>query len=154
MLSRVGTTFFALLALTATVVGAAPSHLSARQVGGLQCNIDRVQIAGSIFQALITTKNLTEELSSDPVGSAAMTNVTAGLYEVIEGFAAIATAIFTGSKAPSDARDQVGEGVVTAFTAANQINSTDPAVVANVAQLKDELIAANTAGDDVVQDCN
>ena len=45
-----------------TFVQTAPSHLAARHVGDLQCNIARVNISGSVFQALVTAKNLTTQL--------------------------------------------------------------------------------------------
>ncbi|THH26519.1 hypothetical protein EUX98_g7667 [Antrodiella citrinella] len=146
---------FLLFALAATLAGAAPSRLFARQTGDLQCNIARVKIVGSILQAAQTARNLTQELSCGCGNSSSLiANVTSGIITAEDAVAEIVGAIFTGQAAPASARTQVGDGLTLALESAGNITSTDPAVTSNLATLTSQLIAAGQAGDDVLQDCN
>ncbi|TCD66098.1 hypothetical protein EIP91_001750 [Steccherinum ochraceum] len=154
MFAQFSASFCAVVALGAIVASADPPQLSARQVGDLQCNIDRVKTVGSVIQALVTTRNLTQQLSSDSVNSAHVADITGGLNKAEDGIAVIVAAIFAGQKAPNEARTEVGDGLSTAFDAASNITSTDPDVVANVNQLKTELQEASFAGDNVVDECH
>ncbi|TCD66096.1 hypothetical protein EIP91_001748 [Steccherinum ochraceum] len=146
---------YVLVFIGATLVGAAPMHQHvARQIGDLQCNIDRLKIVGDIFQASQTTKTLTNQLASDPANAALVSTVSKGLSDASAGIGDIATALFTGQQAPAASRTQVEDGLNSAFTAADSITSTNAAVTDNVNKLKNELQAAGQAGDGVLTNCN
>jgi len=154
MLTPFATVATLISVLGATLVGAAPSRHVARQMGDLACNIARVKIVGGVLQAAQTARNLTQELASDPVGCVLIANVTTGIIEAEDAIAQIVGAIVNNAAAPPAARDQVGDGLNLAFEAAGNITSTDPAVIDNVNTLKNQLLFAGQAGDEVVQDCN
>jgi len=152
MFARITAVFFcALVFLGAILVDAAP--LAARQIGDLQCNIDRLKIVGDIVSATSTAKTLTSQLASDTNGSALIATVTQGLNDASSGIGQIATALFTGQTAPAASRDQVEQGLTNAVNAANSITSTDAKVTSNVNKLKSELQAAVQAGDGVLSNC-
>ncbi|KAH8102138.1 hypothetical protein BXZ70DRAFT_930442 [Cristinia sonorae] len=154
MFNRFSTKFCSLIVLGAVLVGAVPAHISARQVGDLQCNIDRVKVTGSVFQALQTTRSLTQQLQNDAAGTALLTTINQGLLGAEDGIADLVTALFAGQTAPESAVDQVGGGLTLAFDAASNITSADPAVTDSVNKLKNELLQASFAGDNVLDECH
>ncbi|KAH8102143.1 hypothetical protein BXZ70DRAFT_55412 [Cristinia sonorae] len=156
MFARLATIFTTLVLLGAALVGAAPTDMHmhyARQIGNLQCNLDRLKIVGDIFAASQTTKTLTKQLSADANGSSLISTVNDGLNQASSGIGEIAVALFTGQKAPAASRDQVESGLNSAFTAVNSITSENAAVTNNVNKLKTQLQAAGSAGDGVLANC-
>ncbi|THH19535.1 hypothetical protein EUX98_g8755 [Antrodiella citrinella] len=144
----------ALAVFGATSVVAAPLYQhTARQIGDLQCNIDRLKIVGDIVAATATTNTLKSQLASDANGSTQIAAVSSGLGNVSSGIDTIAAALFTGQDAPAAARDQVAQGLTAAITAANSITSTNSQVTSNVNKLKTQLQAAESAGNGVVANC-
>lgn len=121
----------------------APVHqLASRQIGNLQCNIDRLKIVGDIFTATQTTNSLSKQLVAyvfplspslssililtsrrDTTGASQISTVSDGLNQASAGITQIATALFTGQAAPAAARDQVEQGLNSAFEAASSIVS-------------------------------
>ncbi|KAK7678074.1 hypothetical protein QCA50_013479 [Cerrena zonata] len=149
MLSRI--IFVLFVALSAVFVQAAP--LATRQIGNLQCNLDRIKIVSDLAQAKKTTQTLTTQLGSDPAGSQGISAVSDGLSNAQAGIATIAKSLFTGQAAPADARQQVADGLTAAGTALASINSTDPTVTSNLDKLQTQLTSAGTAGEGVVSNC-
>ncbi|TCD66103.1 hypothetical protein EIP91_001755 [Steccherinum ochraceum] len=181
MFMHLFTAFFPLVALLATLVGAAPTIHFARQsvaeaIAGnsssssnvtapsnvtptsddtaLLCNTARFQVVGSVLQAAQTARNLTAELASDSTGSALIANVTQSLISSQDALATIATAVFNNDSVSSNITDTFGSSLSLAFDVASNITSNDTAVIANLAQLKDEILFAGTASNQVVQNCN
>ncbi|TCD66099.1 hypothetical protein EIP91_001751 [Steccherinum ochraceum] len=122
MFTPLGFTFCALVALSSLAV-AAPSIVNTRQSGDALCNEDRFRTVGAVIQAVVTTRNLTQQLASDPVGSAAIANVTQGLNEIEDGISDYVAAILSGSQASDSTQNQIEEGIIFAFNSTKVINS-------------------------------
>ncbi|OBZ77016.1 hypothetical protein A0H81_03138 [Grifola frondosa] len=140
------------LLIAAMLVGAAP--LVNRQIGDLQCNIDRLGIVADLTKLSTTVKSLTTSLASDatnaPIAQAAQDGVT-GAQGAIK---TIAAALFTGQTAPADARDQVAGNLTAIGAALGNITSTDSTVTASVQKAQTQLSSAVTAGEGVVSNCS
>ncbi|THU78096.1 hypothetical protein K435DRAFT_973671 [Dendrothele bispora CBS 962.96] len=132
------------LALLTISVEAAP--LQARQVGGIACNVARLQIVTDLAQ---TNKLLGQVDTTDPATADAVSTAQSGLDSASDGIKTIAGALITGQTAPADARDQVGTGLNDALTALTGLNSADPAVSDTVSKLNQAI----DAGNQVVSTC-
>lgn len=127
--------------------------LSRRQIGDLQCNLDRLAVIASVGQTISNIQQIASVGSSDPAVTNATTTALNGLSSAESGIQTILEAIFAGQKAPADARDQVGDGLTVAQNALDSINSTDPAVTSAVSTAESSLHDAEVAADDVVDNC-
>ncbi|KAJ7499711.1 hypothetical protein FB451DRAFT_1549253 [Mycena latifolia] len=143
-MARILSVFLALFIASAAV--AAP--VEQRQIGNLQCNIDRFKIVttlaatGSAVKKIDTTNNAT---------ATAVKAAQAGLSSAGDGIKTIALSLVTGQAAPAAARDQVQQGLLDAQTALTSI--TDATVNATLADAQSKLASAIQDGDDVVADC-
>lgn len=117
--------------------------IESRQVGDLQCNIDRLSIVAALAKTVSDVKtvasagsgyalnflpghfclSLTFNTCSDPAVTSATTAAQGGLSSATQGIETIAGALLTGKTAPADARTQVQDGLTTASTALSSINS-------------------------------
>ncbi|KAJ6615518.1 hypothetical protein B0H10DRAFT_1801369 [Mycena sp. CBHHK59/15] len=127
---------------------AAPLHQ--RQVGDLQCNVDRFKIVSSLAA---TGKAVKAIDTTDPATASAVTAAQAGLTSAGDGIKTIALSLVTGQAAPADARTQVGAGLTAAKTALAGITECVPAAAATVAAAQTQLATTIQDGGDVVADC-
>ncbi|KAL0958458.1 hypothetical protein HGRIS_000600 [Hohenbuehelia grisea] len=137
------------LAIFACQVAAAPiatSRVEPRQIGNLTCNLARLRIVGALGR---TGRNMKKIDTNDAAAATAVSTASTGLGNANAGVATIARAIFTGQQAPASARDQVGEGMLSAQAALQGMGSSDP----NVAKTLSTLGDAIKAGQDVVANC-
>ncbi|KAL5514720.1 hypothetical protein ACEPAG_2036 [Sanghuangporus baumii] len=141
--------FFAQSAFAAPTGG----ELVSRQVGDLQCNLDRLAIVAALAQTKSDVNALASAGASDPSVTSATTQADSGLTDAQNGITTIAEALIQGQTAPASARDQVGQGLTTIQTALDGINSTDPNVTSALSKAKSELAKAVTAGQGVVSNC-
>ncbi|KAJ3490025.1 hypothetical protein NLI96_g1710 [Meripilus lineatus] len=139
--------------LWASMAGAAPLQLESRQIGGIQCNVNRLQIVSDLTGAKATAKTLTAALASDQASSDLMSTVTQGISDAQAGIGKIAQALFTGQQAPAEDRDQVASGLGAAIDAAGSLDTTDDATSQDVTKLQQQLAKAATAGKGVVANC-
>ncbi|KAA1474615.1 hypothetical protein DENSPDRAFT_931784 [Dentipellis sp. KUC8613] len=125
--------------------------LRARQIGNIQCNLDR---AGIVLQ-LGKAKSTVDDLASSP----ALQNVS-DIQTVQDGIAGaqgavgvIAKALLSGQTAPADARDQVAGNLTSATTALSTITSTDADATDSLAKAQQQLNSAISFGQGVVANC-
>lgn len=119
----------------------APLQLEQRQIGNVQCNVNRLQIVGDLTGAKSTAQTLTTDLASlaisiptvlcsislyfirDPASSQLMDTINQGISDAQDGISQIASALFTGQQAPAEDRDQVASGLGSAIDAAGSLTS-------------------------------
>ncbi|KAI0342495.1 hypothetical protein BDW22DRAFT_204055 [Trametopsis cervina] len=141
------------IAIQAAPLQQSSEFLSKRQIGDLQCNINRLQIVGAMAQMGGTLATLKSETASDPATSAAVAAAQGGLNTANQGVATIAKAIITGQNAPAAARTQVEDGLNTVLTSIQNATSSDANVTQNLQKLQTQLQAAGTAGNGVLANC-
>ncbi|EJD01795.1 uncharacterized protein FOMMEDRAFT_156920 [Fomitiporia mediterranea MF3/22] len=129
------------------------AQLVRRQVGNLQCNLDRLAIVTALGQTKNDVNSLASAGSSDSSVTSATSDALTGINSAQDGIATIAKALISGQTAPADARDQVGQGLTTAQNALNGITSTDPNVTSALSKATGDLNKAITAGQGVVSNC-
>ncbi|PAV20190.1 hypothetical protein PNOK_0512400 [Pyrrhoderma noxium] len=129
------------------------AELSRRQIGDLQCNLDRLFIISSVSQTVSNVKKLASAGASDPAVTNATTTALGGLDSAQQGIDTILQALFQGQTAPADSRNQVGLGLQTAQDSLNSINSTDTAVTSALSDAQSTLHNAELAADAVVANC-
>ncbi|KAH8099915.1 hypothetical protein DFH11DRAFT_1737484 [Phellopilus nigrolimitatus] len=135
-------------------VSSAPLDLTRRQVGDIQCNVNRLQTVSGLSQTISAVNDLASSGSADPSVTNATTTALSGLNSAQSGISTIAKALLTGQTAPADARDQVGQGLSTAQTALSGVNSTDTTVTAALTKAQSALARRRPAGQGVVSNCN
>ncbi|KAJ7739396.1 hypothetical protein B0H16DRAFT_1568868 [Mycena metata] len=122
--------------------------LQRRQVGNLQCNINRLKIVTSLASTNTAVGKID---TTDPATASAVTAAQAGLTCAGAGIKTIAQSLFTGQAAPASARDQVQAGLLAAQTALAGI--TDPPATAAVTAAQNQLTTTIADGAAVVADC-
>ncbi|KAI0708675.1 hypothetical protein C8Q76DRAFT_799905 [Earliella scabrosa] len=154
-MSRFVVFLFAFLYLLAgSHIYAAPApEIAARQIGNLQCNVDRLKIVGTLAAMQGTLKKLAGQVSNDPEAAAGVQSVQDSVSGAQDAIGVIAKALFTGQAAPASARDDVRSNLEAAGTALASITSTDPAVTANLDKATTQLTNAGEAGEGVVANC-
>ncbi|KAI0719805.1 hypothetical protein C8T65DRAFT_635210 [Cerioporus squamosus] len=154
-MSRFVMFFFAFLSLLAgSQIYAAPaSEIVARQVGNLQCNINRLQIVTGLAKLQGTLKSLSSDVSSDAATAASVQTVSDSVTGAQGAIGVIAKALLTGQAAPAAARDQVAGNLTAAHDALAAINSTDATASATLQKALTQLNDAATAGEGVVSNC-
>ncbi|RPD61776.1 hypothetical protein L226DRAFT_506697 [Lentinus tigrinus ALCF2SS1-7] len=142
---------FALTALMFT--HAAPTR---RQLGNLECNIDRGEIVfhvaqlGATVSSLGNATGLVAANSSTDADIQAMQSGATGAGGAIKQ---ILLALINGDNADPSLRDQVGGNLTMVLTALSDLNSTDPTASALLAQANTQLVNAVLAGNGVVNNC-
>ncbi|TBU45327.1 hypothetical protein BD309DRAFT_956481 [Dichomitus squalens] len=156
MMSRAIVFLFAFLGLFASsLVHAAPvKELSARQIGDLQCNADRLTIVGALATMQGTLSELASSASSDPATAAGVQSVQSDVTDAQQAIGTIAKALFTGQTAPASARDQVKSALLSANSTLSGLTSTDATVSSLLQKATSELKVAGAAGEGVVANCN
>ncbi|KAI0786988.1 hypothetical protein C8Q75DRAFT_808064 [Abortiporus biennis] len=153
-MSRVILALFALCFFCFSFVEAASlQRYDRRQIGNLQCNIDRLKIVADLAGAKSTAQTLTQQLASDAAGSQSISTVSDGISSAQSAIGQIAAALLTGQQAPAAARDQVAAGLTQATQALANITSTDAAVTQNLSKIQGQLSKAADAGNGVVTNC-
>lgn len=125
--------------------------LESRQIGGIGCNIARLNVVTNLRQTTNAVNKLAA--SSDPTTADAATTAQGGLQDASDGIKTIAGALLTGQTAPAASRDQVSQGLLTAQTALNNITSTDNTVTSEVDNAMSQLEKTISAGQDVLDQC-
>jgi len=135
-----------------------PYHVvERRQIGDLQCNLNRLGIVGDLSALGKNVDDMATATSGDATLSPLVASAQDGVNNATAGIKTIAQSLFTGQAAPADARDQVQSGLEAVGTALGQIsaaNSTDTSVTTPLAAAQTNLQKATTAGKNVVADCN
>ncbi|KAL4251058.1 hypothetical protein ABKN59_006219 [Abortiporus biennis] len=153
-MSRVILALFALCLFCLSFVEAASlQRYDRRQIGNLQCNIDRLKIVADLAGAKSTAQTLTQQLASDAAGSQSISTVSDGISSAQSAIGQIAAALLTGQQAPAAARDQVAAGLTQATQALANITSTDATVTQNLSKIQGQLSKAADAGNGVVTNC-
>ncbi|KAJ7667097.1 hypothetical protein B0H17DRAFT_1252110, partial [Mycena rosella] len=122
-----------------------------RQVGDLQCNIDRFKIVTSLAATGSAVGKIDTTYVHDPATAAAVTAAQTGLSSAGDGIKTIALSLVTGQAAPATARTQVQQGLLDAQTALTGI--TDATVNATLADAQSKLASTIQDGTAVVTDC-
>jgi len=156
MISRVVFALFSVMVLFgAMMANAAPlGDYDKRQIGDLQCNINRFQIVTDLAEAKVTANALTKNFANDAAGSSAIATVSQGISSAQSAIGEIAIALLTGQQAPTAARDQVEAGLTSATEALANLSSTNSQTTNNLSKIKQQLSNAATAGNGVLANCN
>ncbi|KAI0356983.1 hypothetical protein OH77DRAFT_1400029 [Trametes cingulata] len=146
---------FALSSLLAgSQIYAAPAgDIAARQIGNLQCNIDRLSIVAGLADTQKTLKTLSTELASDETAASSIKSIQDNVSGAQGAILVIGKALLTGQKAPAEARDQVLGNLTAAHDALTAINSTDTTAAADLQKALTQLTNAQLAGQGVVNNC-
>ncbi|TFK83047.1 hypothetical protein K466DRAFT_499214, partial [Polyporus arcularius HHB13444] len=134
----------------------APTTPARRQLGNLQCNINRGEIVFHVAQLASTVSSLgnatglvaTNNSTDDDV--AALQSGAVGAGGAIKQ---ILSALVTGDDADPDLRNQVGGNLTTVLLALTDLNSTDPTASALLAQANEQLTNSVLAANGVVNNC-
>ncbi|KAI0048666.1 hypothetical protein FA95DRAFT_1490529 [Auriscalpium vulgare] len=124
--------------------------LRSRQIGNLQCNLDRAGIVLSLAGAKGTVSDLATSNTTDASNIQTVANGIAGAQGAI---GVIGKALITGQTAPADARTQVGGNLTQAITTLANIKSDDADTSSKLATAAKQLNDSATAGAGVVSNC-
>ncbi|EIW53435.1 uncharacterized protein TRAVEDRAFT_154935 [Trametes versicolor FP-101664 SS1] len=141
---------FVCLLLGSQISAAPTNEIVARQIGNLQCNVDRLSIVAGLAKTQKTLKGLA---ASDNSTASSVQSVIDSISGAQGAIGVIAKALFSGATAPADARTQVQGNLTAAAGALSAINSTDTATAASLQKALSELSDAATAGEGVVANC-
>jgi len=144
--------FLAVCAFGALLAGAVPVRM--RQIGDLQCNINRLQIVGDLAGLQGTLGALSGEASGNATANEAIQSVRTDITGAQGAIGVIAEALLTGQDAPADARDQVAGNLTSAQNTLSTITLSSTAGTATLQKAQTELSSAITAGEGVVNNCN
>ncbi|KAH9848514.1 hypothetical protein C2E23DRAFT_739342 [Lenzites betulinus] len=126
------------------------SEIVARQIGNLQCNVDRLSIVAGLAQTQSTLKKLTANSTATASSVQTVIDSVSGAQGAI---GVIGKALLTGQAAPAEARTQVQGNLTAAHDALAAINSTDATAAAGLQKALTQLSKAETAGEGVVANC-
>ncbi|KAF8955160.1 hypothetical protein BDZ97DRAFT_321930 [Flammula alnicola] len=152
-MARVFAYLLAIVTVSASIYQVEAAPIESRQIGGLACNIARLKTVSGLAATTKAVNKIASGARSDATVSSATTAAQSGLQSASAGIKTIAGALLTGQNAPADARNQVAEGLTSAQTALDGINSTDPVVTSLVNAAKQKLQGTINAGSDVVSQC-
>ncbi|TFK18654.1 hypothetical protein FA15DRAFT_760517 [Coprinopsis marcescibilis] len=141
-----------LIAFCACAVSAAPIA-PAQAAAALQCDIARVQIVASVNRTVAEVNDVIQGAGADVATAAAASTAAAALQSAQAGIDQIAAALLAGKAPPQASRDIVEQGFADAGVALDSIVSTDPAILAQVTEAKDDLESAASAGELVIANC-
>ncbi|KAF9002755.1 hypothetical protein BDQ17DRAFT_1356756 [Cyathus striatus] len=122
-------------------------------VGGVQCNAARAKTVAGLTATQLAVGKLAKAASGDAATTSAVTTAQTGLKSAQAGIGQIALALVTGQDPPASGRQQVQDGLQSAQTALNSINSTDTSVTSAAQNALSSLNTTISAGSDVVSDC-
>ncbi|KAI0827466.1 hypothetical protein BC628DRAFT_1409801 [Trametes gibbosa] len=143
----------ALALLAGSLVHAAPaSEIAARQIGDLQCNVDRLGIVAALAATQATLKSLSKELASDPASAAEVQSALSSISGAQGAVGVIAKALFEGQSAPAEARTEV-KGNLTAAQSSLTGISASGASGATLKVALAELAVAEASGLGVLNNC-
>ncbi|KAI0048664.1 hypothetical protein FA95DRAFT_1605043 [Auriscalpium vulgare] len=142
--------FIAVLAQYVLFVQGLP--VQSRQIGDLQCNIDRLKIVTTLEGAKITVDGLAASLSksADASNIKAVANNIAGAQG---GIGVIGKALLTGQAAPASARTQVQDNLTQAIKTLANIKSSDAGIASRLKLAAQQLNNSAADGDGVVSNC-
>ncbi|KAJ7479661.1 hypothetical protein FB451DRAFT_163111 [Mycena latifolia] len=143
-MARILSVFLALFIASAAV--AAP--VENRQLGNLDCNVDRFKIVTGLIQTGSALKKID---TTNPDTATAVAAAQAGLSSAGDAIKNIALALVTGKAAPGDARTAVSQGLNDTRSALDGID--DPTVTDSVAAAQTLLQGAIDDGNAVIADC-
>ncbi|KAI9056409.1 hypothetical protein FKP32DRAFT_1599138 [Trametes sanguinea] len=136
------------------VFGAPAKEIVARQIGDLQCNVDRLSIVAGLATTQGTLKKLSQQLAqSDPTSAASVESAADSISGAQGAIGVIAKALLTGQTAPAEARNQVLGNLTAAHDTLAAINSTDSTASATLQKALSELNDSAEAGNGVVENC-
>ncbi|KAI0767510.1 hypothetical protein C8Q74DRAFT_1203295 [Fomes fomentarius] len=152
-MSRFVVLFFTFLYfLAGSRIYAAPTHeISARQLGNLQCNLDRLKIVTTLASLQGTLKDIVG--GGDATAAESIKAVQDNISGAQGAIGVIGKALITGQKAPAEARDQVLNNLTDATAALGNITSTDEGVTASLEKATTQLTNSILAGEGVVANC-
>jgi hypothetical protein len=131
----------------------ATQALSGRQIGGIKCNISRLQTVTALGASTAAVAAVEAASKGDAASSAAAKTAQAGLGSASAAITKIAEAIVTLQKAPPADRDQALQGLSDAQTAMGSITSTNKVVTAAVSGAQKLIANTITAANGVVANC-
>ncbi|EMD36804.1 hypothetical protein CERSUDRAFT_83818 [Gelatoporia subvermispora B] len=143
--------FYAAAIVGAMLVGAAP--LNSRQIGDVQCNVNRLLIVGDLGGLKNTLSTLSKQVT-DPTSNAAVQEAATDVSGAQSAIGVIAAALLTGQDAPAAARDQVAGNLTSAQSALSSVTTSDSAAASTLQKAQTQLTDAINAGEGVVNDCN
>ncbi|KAF9002778.1 hypothetical protein BDQ17DRAFT_1326531 [Cyathus striatus] len=122
-------------------------------IGDVQCNAARLKTVASLTATQAAVSKLANAASGDEATTSAVSTAQTGLKSAQGGIGQIALALATGQDPPASGRQQVQDGLQSAQTALNNINSTDSSITSATQNALNSLNATISAGSDVVSDC-
>ncbi|CDO72133.1 hypothetical protein BN946_scf184962.g76 [Trametes cinnabarina] len=146
---------FSFLFASSEVLGAPAREIIARQIGNLQCNIDRLSIVAGLATTQGTLKKLSQQFAqSDPNSASSVESAIDSISGAQGAIGVIAKALLTGQQAPAAARDQVAGNLTAALETLVALNSTDTGATSKTLQeALTELKDSAAAGQGVVDNC-
>ncbi|KAI0827446.1 hypothetical protein BC628DRAFT_180605 [Trametes gibbosa] len=141
--------FFSLL-MGSQIYAVPTKEIAARQIGNLQCNIDRLSIVAGLAKTQSTLKKLATNSTATASSVQSVIDSVSGAQGAI---GVIGKALLTGQAAPAAARDQVQGNLTAAHDALAAISSTDTATTASLQKALTQLGNAEQAGLGVVANC-
>ncbi|KAI8989179.1 hypothetical protein BD414DRAFT_486325 [Trametes punicea] len=138
---------------TSQILAAPAKEITVRQIGDLQCNVDRLSIVAGLATTQGTLKTLSKELASDTTAASSIESAIDSISGAQGAIGVIAKALLTGQAAPAAARDQVLGNLTAAHDTLASINSTSGAASTELQKALTELTNAQLAGEGVVNNC-
>ncbi|EIW53436.1 uncharacterized protein TRAVEDRAFT_52566 [Trametes versicolor FP-101664 SS1] len=139
--------------LASQVTIAAPAR---RQLGDLQCNIDRAEIIFNVGQLAGTVANLgnaTGLVSANSTADADVTALQTGVQGVGGAVKQILTALVSGENAPPELRTQLGANLTQIRLALADLSSNHTMTAALLDTANTQFTNANLAATGVVTNC-
>lgn len=156
-MSRLSTVLVAVFLLFCNAYMTLAAPLAERQLlgglGGIGCNVARVQTVAGLTRTIGEVNRLSQAAAADPAAASAASTAGAALSSAQGGIREIAMSLFTGQAPPQSGRETVEAGLTDAKAALDSINSTDPAIMAQVAEAQKDLASTAEAGQKVVSRC-
>jgi len=143
----------AVVAAFALAAQAAP--LTRRQIGDIQCNVDRLSIVLAMKSATsdVSALQSLSGITSSSANTAAVAAASAGLSSAQSGINTIGAALLELQNAPASARLQVQSGLNATQAALASISTTDSATTTALQKAQADVTDAIGAGNGVVANC-
>ncbi|KAI0356985.1 hypothetical protein OH77DRAFT_1399927, partial [Trametes cingulata] len=127
-----------------------------RQLGDLQCNIDRGEIIFNVGQLAATVASLangTGLMSANNTADADLKSLQTGVQGVAGAVQGIILALGTGKNAPPDLRNQVAHNLTDIRLALGNLSSSDNATATLLNTANVQFINADLAATGVFTNC-
>ncbi|KAI0634189.1 hypothetical protein C8Q77DRAFT_734226 [Trametes polyzona] len=134
-------------------VAAAPSR---RQLGNLQCNIDRAEFifnVGQLSGSVSSLTNATGLVAANSTVDADIAALQTGVQGVSGAAKQIILDLVNGENAPPELRDQIGGNLTQISLALEDLSSNDTATAALLDTVNTQFDNADLAGAGVVFNC-